>query len=283
MEYVDKLQSGLKYMVEAGEAGRKNLAGMVSPVAGAISSISSAADDLESLPFVGGLIGQKLQRVTGAISAAQSTINNVVSTYNKAATGLTQVQDGIGKLEEQRARAVAAVDKLVTKPGTKMEVVLPTAAMAPKVTPAPETVGGHAHLMIMQFLDTKSGIQPYYFNLDTAAFDELRRSSPYRWAEQERLMRRPAQQAVGVGTEKLSIKGAIFPGVRGGLKQLERLRSFGEQLKPLLLTTGYGLVLGHWCLLNVDDEQSALLSGGAPRKQGFSLEFSRYGDDMQNV
>lgn len=283
MEYVDKLQGGLKYMVEAGETGRKNLAGMVSPVSGAISSISSAADDLESLPFVGGLIGQKLQRITGAISAAQSRINQVVSTYNKAEAGMAQVQDGVGKLKEQGARAAAAVNKLATPAGTKMEVVLPTAAMAPAVTPAPEAVGGHAHLMIMQFLDTKSGIQPYYFNLDTAAFDELRRSAPYRWAEQERLMRRPAQQAVGIGAEKLSIKGVIFPGVRGGLKQLERLRSIGGQLKPLLLTTGYGLVLGNWCLLNVDEEQSALLTGGVPRKQTFSLEFSRYGDDMQNV
>jgi phage protein U len=283
MEYVDKLQGGLKYMVEAGETGRKDLAGMISPVNGAIRSISSAADDLEGLPFVGDLIGQKLRRVTGAISAAQSGINRVVSTYNKAATGLAQVQDRVGVLKEQGARAEAAIDKLATKTGTKMEVVLPTAAIAPKVTPAPEAVGGHAHLMIMQFLDSKSGIQPYYFNLDTAAFDELRRSSAFRWAEQERLMRRPAQQAVGVGAEKLSIKGAIFPGFKGGLKQLDRLRSFGQQLKPLLLTTGYGLVLGNWCLLSVDDEQSALLTGGIPRKQAFSLEFARYGDDMQNV
>ncbi|EGH26520.1 hypothetical protein PSYMO_35739, partial [Pseudomonas amygdali pv. mori str. 301020] len=47
--------------------------------------------------------------------------------------------------------------------------------------------------------------------------------------------------------------------------------------------TGYGEVLGNWCLLIVDEEQSNLLAGGIPRKQGFSLEFVSYGDDLQNV
>ena len=71
--------------------------------------------------------------------------------------------------------------------------------------------------------------------------------------------------------------------VSGGLKKLDTLRSIGAQLQPLGLTTGYGEVLGNWCLTNVDEDQSALLAGGIPRKQGFSLEFVKYGDDMQNV
>ena len=30
------------------------------------------------------------------------------------------------------------------------------------------------------------------------------------------------------------------------------------------------------------EEQSAFLQGGIPRKQSFTLEFVRYGDDLQN-
>jgi len=41
-------------------------------------------------------------------------------------------------------------------------------------------------------------------------------------------------------------------------------------------------VLGNWCLKNIEEEQSALLQGGILRKQGFTLEFVRYGDDLQN-
>jgi len=36
-------------------------------------------------------------------------------------------------------------------------------------------------------------------------------------------------------------------------------------------------------LRSLEEEQGALLAGGIPSKQTFSLEFTRYGDDMQNV
>jgi len=70
--------------------------------------------------------------------------------------------------------------------------------------------------------------------------------------------------------------------IASGIKQLDTLRGIGAQLQPLGLTTGYGDVLGNWCLKNIEEEQSALLQGGIPRKQGFTLEFVRYGDDLQN-
>nr|BFE89947.1 hypothetical protein GCM10020185_04830 [Pseudomonas brassicacearum subsp. brassicacearum] len=75
----------------------------------------------------------------------------------------------------------------------------------------------------------------------------------------------------------------FFPGFKGGLKQLDTLRTIGRRLQPVNLTTGYGEVLGTWCLLNIEEEQSNLLAGGIPRKQSFSLEFVSYGDDLQNV
>lgn len=54
-------------------------------------------------------------------------------------------------------------------------------------------------------------------------------------------------------------------------------------MQPLNLTTGYGEVLGTWCLTSIEEDQSKLLAGGIPRKQGFSLEFVSYGNDLQNV
>ena len=281
MEYVAKLQSGLKYVVEAGEAGRKSVDSMLGPVNGAISNITGAADEMESLPFVGPLIGAKLQRITGAIATAQAKVGQVVATYTKVTGALTQVQERVGVLKEQATRAMAVAKKLAAKISPAAETVLPTWAFVTDGTPAPEAVKAFPHLMIMQPL--KPNLQPYYFNMDTAAFDELRRSTAFRWASQERLTRRPAQQAVGMGDEKLTMKGTIYTGFKGGLKQLDTLRSIGQQLGPLLLTTGYGTVLGSWCLASLDEEQGALLQGGIPRKQVFTLEFVRYGDDMQDV
>lgn len=73
-----------------------------------------------------------------------------------------------------------------------------------------------------------------------------------------------------------------LPGFQGGLKQLDTLRSIGAQLQRLSLTTGYGEVLGYCCLKSIEEEQGAFLQGGIPRKQAFTLEFVRYGDDLQN-
>ncbi|UST93750.1 phage tail protein [Pseudomonas siliginis] len=281
MAYMEQLQSGLKQLAAAGETGRRSLDGMMGPVNGAISEISGAASELEGIPIVGPAVGEKLQRVMRGVNAAQAKVGQVVATYNKATRALSQIDERMGQLKEQAARASTAINKIAGKVSPSLGNILPTGSLAGDATPVPEAVKPFPHLLIVQPLDPKA--VPYYFNLDTAAFDELRRSTEYRWASQERLTRRPAQQAVGIGEEKITLKGAIFPGFKGGIKQLDTLRSLGAQLLPLTLTTGYGDVLGTWCLKNVEEEQSALLQGGIPRKQAFTLEFVRYGDDLQNV
>jgi len=281
MPALEQLQAGLKYLASAGETGRRSLDGMLGPVNGAIGEITGAASELEGLPFVGPEIGAKLQRVMRGVNAAQAKVGQVVATYNRATRAVSQIDERMGVLKEQAGKAATAINKIAGKVSPSLANIVPTAAFAVDATPAPEAVKPFPHLLIIQPQDPKA--QPYYFNLDTAAFDSLRRSTDFRWASQERLSRRPAQQGVGMGDEKITLKGAIFPGFKGGLKQLDTLRSIGAQLKPLTLTTGYGEVLGTWCLKSVEEDQSALMQGGIPRKQEFTLEFVRYGDDMQNV
>lgn len=281
MPYMEQLQAGLKYLATAGEAGRRSLDGMMGPVNGAIGEITGAASELESLPVIGPALGEKLQRVLRGVNAAQSKVGQVVAVYGKATRAVSQIDERMGVLKEQSGRAMAAANKIAGQISPSLANIIPTGAFGGNATPAPEAVKPFPHLLIVQPRDPKA--QPYFFNLDTAAFDELRRSTEFRWASQERLTRRPAQQAVGMGDEKITLKGAIFPGFKGGLKQLDTLRRLGAQLMPLGLTTGYGDVLGNWCLKNIEEEQSALLQGGIPRKQAFTLEFVRYGDDLQNV
>ncbi|MCF5056832.1 phage tail protein [Pseudomonas proteolytica] len=281
MTYMEQLQSGFKSLVQAGEAGRRSIDDMIGPVNGAISEITGAAEELASLPGVPPGVGEKLQRVMRGIGAAQSKVGTVLATYNKGTRTLSGLDERMETLKEQAYRAGTAINQIAGKVDPRLANILPTSALAPNATPMAEAVKPFPHLLILQPLQTNA--QPFYFNLDTAAFDELRRQTEFRWASQERLSRRPAQQGVGMGEEKLSLKGAIFPTFKGGLKQLDTLRTIGAKLLPLNLTTGYGFVLGTWCLRSLEEEQGALLAGGIPRKQTFSLEFTRYGDDMQNV
>ncbi len=49
---MELLESSLSSLVAAGEAGRKSADGMLVPLNGAISSITGAASELESIPFL---------------------------------------------------------------------------------------------------------------------------------------------------------------------------------------------------------------------------------------
>lgn len=276
--YLDQLQDGLTYMVEATEIGRTSLDSMIAPMKGALNEISGAADALESLPFIGDALSDQTRRLLGAVNTAQAAIGTVSSLYNQTQQALTQFDACFSALGEQIDRFAAAFNKVAGKANALLGNIVPSEWFAVETTPEPEAVTPFPHLLIIYPL--KPDERPYYFNLDTAAFDELRRQTSFRWASQERLTRRPAQQAVGLGDEKMTIKGAIYPSFKGGLKQLDALRSIGAKLLPLNLTTGYGEVLGNWCLTHIEEEQSSLLPGAIPRKQGFSLEFVRYGDDL---
>ncbi|MFK3906899.1 phage tail protein [Pseudomonas monteilii] len=281
MAYMELMKSTLSSLVAAGEAGRTSVDGMLGPLNGAVSDMTGAASELDSLPIVGPAVGAKLQRTLRAINAAQSTVGTVASKYSQVTSAATQVRERLGTLSEQAGKAGSAINRMAGKVSPSLTGILPSSTFGNSATPAAAAVTPFPHLLILQPL--KAGSQPYYFNLNTAAFDELQRRTAFRWAGQERLSRDIAQQGVGQGEDTLTIKGAVFPLFKGGISQLDALRTIGRQLMPVSLTTGYGAVLGNWCLRKVDEDQSSLLAGGIPRKQGFTLEFIKYGDDLQNV
>ncbi|WP_460416489.1 phage tail protein [Pseudomonas sp. microsymbiont 2] len=281
MTYLEQLQATLHALVKAGEAGRRRADAMLDPLNEAIGHVQGAVAELEGLPVVGPIIGAKLQRTLRAIATAQARVAKVIARYDQALGVVRQVRERIDVFAGHVAKAGAAIRRVAGEVRSTVNGVLSTLGFAPQTTPAAEAIKPFPHLLVLQPL--KAGAAPYYFNLDTAAFDQLRRQTRFRWAGQERLSRANAQQAISLGEESINIRGAIFPGFKGGLGQLQTLRSIGRQLLPLSLTTGYGEVLGTWCLTSIEEEQSMLLAGGIARKQGFSLEFVSYGQDLQNV
>ncbi|WP_236193630.1 phage tail protein [Pseudomonas faucium] len=280
MAYEQHMSTVLSAVLAAGEAGRNGPGGMLSPLNIAVTGMTLAADELERQSSLDPKKGARLQRGLRAIRAAQSFAVQAANKGGPATPGTTAVLGVLTVLGSQTNRAGAAANRIVGQI-TRTPGILPTGAIKPTGASSAAAVKPFAHLLILQPL--KAGARPFYFNLDTAAFDELQRKTAYRWTPQERLTRDIAQQAVGQGEDTLSIKGAVFPLFKGGISQLDTLRAMGRQLLPVSLTTGYGAVLGTWCLQRVDEDQSALLAGGIPRKQSFSLEFVKYGDDLQNV
>lgn len=142
----------------------------------------------------------------------------------------------------------------------------------------PQAGGSVAHLMV---LSTKLG-QMFYFNLSTAPYDTYNRQTKYNIAAQDRLAREQALQAVAKGSDNITLTGYIYTKT-GGAGQLNRLRAIGYKTDPVTLTTGYGDAMGLWYLTSVNEEGTELFQDGMPRKQKFSLEFQRYGEDYQNL
>ena len=116
------------------------------------------------------------------------------------------------------------------------------------------------------------------FSLDTAAYEQLRRTSLYRWQSQERLSERPAQQFVGIGSDTIIINGTLYPHFHGGLTQLETMRELAATGSPQLLVDGLGFVWGDFVIQSIEETQSFHLPNGIPLKQTFSLTLNHYGD-----
>lgn len=127
--------------------------------------------------------------------------------------------------------------------------------------------------------ETMMALGDYRFSVDTAAYQELRRSQAYRWQPQERLLRRPAQQFLGPGEETLELTGVIYPHYRGGLLQLELMRRQAGRGEPLLLVDGLGFIWGRWVITHLEETQSIFQGNGQPLKQGFRLQLTHYGED----
>jgi hypothetical protein len=119
----------------------------------------------------------------------------------------------------------------------------------------------------------------YTFSMETAAYQELKRTTPFRWAAQNRVGLRPALQFVGPGQESIELSGTIYPLYKGGIGQLNQMRQQAGTGTPLILVDGLGNIWGKWCIEEIQETQTVFLPGGIPQKQSFSLRLGNYGED----
>lgn len=117
---------------------------------------------------------------------------------------------------------------------------------------------------------------PFTFGTYTAAYQELNRSTEWKWAEQELFGQGPAMQFTGPGPETMQLPGVIYPEFRAGVGQLDDMRAAASLGQPLLMVSGLGRVLGRWVIDKIDEKQSVFASGAVPRKQEFTVSLRRY-------
>lgn len=126
--------------------------------------------------------------------------------------------------------------------------------------------------------ETMLKLGDYPFSVDTAAYQQLQRSTQYRWAGQQRMGRHDALQFTGYDADSITLTGRIYPAYRSGPNQIRDMRNAASKGRPMMLVDGNGFVHGRWVVLGVDEQSDTFAPGGTPRRQSFTLTM-RYRDD----
>lgn len=124
--------------------------------------------------------------------------------------------------------------------------------------------------------DVMMSLGGFRFGLNTAAYQELSRTTEQRWAAQDRFGQDAALQHTGPGPETMTLPGVVYPEFRGGFAQVDRMRELAGRGRPLSLITGTGRVLGRYVIERVEERQSVFAARGMARKIEFTLNLRRY-------
>lgn len=123
----------------------------------------------------------------------------------------------------------------------------------------------------------------FQFEIDTATYQQLDRSTEYRWARIPRIGAHDALQFTGFGDDAIDVSGVIYPHFRGGLGQIDKMRAQGSIGVPLPLVSGTGKVLGLWVAVSITEGQTVFAAQGIPQRQDFSMRISRYDGGLRSI
>ena len=276
MDYMGLLNQAVNSAARA--AGVARLPDAVRGVTDAVAHADSATAIVQKVasamsgaaPLIGGPNAQYVRRAIGLIDMASHDVGKAASSVLAEAGQRLRLANGA--LNQALGGALGGIAN-----GTLAQAARSALASAglQRFGVSPE-----ANQFLLELSSSTGKI--FRFALGRAAFDEVHRAAKYNTPTQDRLTRSPAAQATGKGGETLTVSGAIFVAAHGS-GHLDELRTMAGALAPVTLVTGYGQSLGRWYISSVDETQSYLFRDGAPRKQAFTLEFTKYGDDYQDA
>lgn len=119
----------------------------------------------------------------------------------------------------------------------------------------------------------------FQFDLPNGVPQTLDRTAEFRWESQDRLLRDPAVQFLGPGSQEITLDGELFPGFSGRQTTMETLRELATKGEPQMLTDGLGRVYGKWAIKQIREGLSTFAPGGGARQIGFSISLVRYVED----
>lgn len=120
----------------------------------------------------------------------------------------------------------------------------------------------------------------FRFGIGQANYQNFTHEAAFRWEKVDRVGRAPALQYLGPDAETITLEGVIYPHYRGGLRQVDLMRTQARLGQPLILVDGLGFVWKRWVIAQVSEKRSVLWANGAPRRIDFTVQLMAYGGDL---
>ncbi|MGG7448772.1 phage tail protein [Kosakonia oryzendophytica] len=123
----------------------------------------------------------------------------------------------------------------------------------------------------------------FVFMRQTLPFQNMQRDAEYRWPSNARVGKRDAFQFLGVGEEKITLGGELYPELTGGHLSLTALRLMAEDGRAWPLLSGSGMIYGMFVINSISDTGTEFFSDGSPRKISFTLTLTRVDESLAAV
>lgn len=121
----------------------------------------------------------------------------------------------------------------------------------------------------------------FVFELPTLAYDELQRTTDWRFARNPRVGARDAVQFIGPGEESISISGTAIAELQDGRASLDQLKEMAASGDEWAMVDGTGQVFGAFIIERIKEGHKVLTDQGVPLKIDFGIELSRVEDTQQ--
>lgn len=123
----------------------------------------------------------------------------------------------------------------------------------------------------------------FVFMRQTLPFQSMQRDAEYRWPSNSRIGKRDAFQFLGVGEEKITLSGELYPELTGGKLTLTAVRLMAEEGRAWPLLSGNGMIYGMYVINSVSETGAEFFTDGSPRKITFNLALTRVDESLAAI
>jgi len=114
----------------------------------------------------------------------------------------------------------------------------------------------------------------FVFQLSTASYQELQRSTSWKHAGNNRFGTTPSYQYTGKGEDNITLTGDIYREITGSSGSIDQLREMADTGKSYILIEGTGKIYGACTINQIQENKTMFFKNGGARKTSFTINLT---------